>query len=52
MERALDTIKQSDNYNNDDDNTDDGIDDEVDDDITKLSDVSLKCCEISNIRNE
>ena len=49
---SLDTIKVSGDYNNDADNTDDDIHDEVDDDITKLSDVALKCCEISNIRNE
>ena len=46
-ERALVTMKGS-----DDDNTDDDVDDEVDDDITKVSYVALKCCKISNIRNE
>ena len=51
----MDTIKGSDNYNNDDDNTDDMLMIfmmKFDDDITKLSDVALKCCEISNLRNE
>ena len=52
-ERALVTMKGSDHDNNDDDNTNDDVDnDEVDDDITKVSDVALKCCEISNIRKE
>ena len=50
-ERALDTIKGSDDYDNDDDNTDD-IHDEVHDDINKLSVVALKYYKISNIRNE
>ena len=38
-ERALDTIKGSDDYNNYD-NTDDDIHDEVNDDIAKLIDVA------------
>ena len=40
----MDTIKGSDDYNNDD-STDDIRDevDEVDDHITKLTDVALKC---------
>ena len=48
----MDAIKGNDDYNNDDDNTDGDSHDEVDDDITKLTDVALNCCEISDIRNE